>query len=155
VAVRVDELTSTAPVFLSDARSRSTFVIPSLKSRRASSTLELKDGQTIAIAGLISDNLRENVEKFPGLGEVPILGMLFTSEQFLKDQTELVIFVTPKLATPIAREDMKLPTDNFVEPSDLGFYLLGQMEGKSPDTNTETAGSANQDGLEGSFGHEM
>jgi pilus assembly protein CpaC len=115
----------------------------------------LKDGQTIAIAGLISDNLRENVEKVPGLGEVPILGMLFTSEEFLKDQTELVIFVTPKLAKPIAREDMKLPTDNFVEPSELGFYLLGQMEGKSPDTSAEAAATTDQDGLEGSFGHAM
>jgi pilus assembly protein CpaC len=155
VAVRVDELTSTAPVVLGVDNTSQVFVIPSLKSRRATSSLELADGQTIAIAGLISDNLRENVEKFPGLGEIPILGMLFTSEQFLKDQTELVIFVTPKLARPIAREDMKLPTDNFVEPSDLGFYLLGQMEGKAATKDATPAGSADQAGLEGSFGHQM
>jgi pilus assembly protein CpaC len=130
-------------------------VIPSLKSRRASSSLELADGQTIAIAGLISDNLRENVEKFPGLGEVPVLGLLFTSEQFRKDQTELVIFVTPKLARPIPKDDIKLPTDNFVEPSDFGFYLLGQMEGKVPDEVVGTAGTNDKAGLEGNFGHEM
>jgi pilus assembly protein CpaC len=155
VAVRVDELTSTAPVTLGVQNTRDVFVIPSLKSRRASSSLELADGQTIAIAGLISDNLRENVEKFPGLGEVPVLGMLFTSEQFRKDQTELVIFVTPKLARPIPKDDIKLPTDNFVEPSDLGFYLLGKMEGKVPDEVVETAGTNDQAGLEGNFGHEM
>jgi pilus assembly protein CpaC len=156
VAVRVDELTSTSPVLLGVNNTQQLFVVPSLKSRRATSSLELRDGQTIAIAGLISDNLRENVQKFPGLGDVPVLGMLFTSEDYLKDQTELVIFVTPKLARPIAREQMKLPTDNFVEPSDLGFYLLGQMEGKQQDTDsTVPAGTVEQGGLEGGFGHQM
>jgi pilus assembly protein CpaC len=155
VAVRVDELTSTSPVVLGVQNSREVFVIPSLKSRRASSSLELANGQTIAIAGLISDNLRENVEKFPGLGDVPVLGMLFSSEAFRKDQTELVIFVTPKLARPIPKNEVKLPTDNFVEPSELGFYLLGQMEGKVPDNVVETAGTNDHAGLEGSFGHEM
>jgi pilus assembly protein CpaC len=155
VAVRVDELTSTSPVVLGVENTAEVFVIPSLRSRRASSSLELADGQTIAIAGLISDNLRENVDKFPGLGDVPVLGMLFTSEQFLKDQTELVIFVTPKMAKPIAREQMKLPTDNFVEPSELGFYLLGQMEGKKPREAVESAGTTDQAGLKGSFGHQM
>ena len=155
VAVRVDELTSTSPVVLGVQNTAEVFVIPSLKSRRATSSLELADGQTIAIAGLISDNLRENVDKFPGLGDVPVLGMLFTSEQFLKDQTELVIFVTPRMAQPIARDDMKLPTDNFVEPSELGFYLLGQMEGKAPEETVETAAPTDQAGLEGSFGHQM
>lgn len=156
VAVRVDELTSTSPVVLGIQNSSQVFVVPSLRSRRATSSLELKDGQTIAIAGLISDNVRENVDKFPGLGDVPILGMLFTSKQFLKDQTELVIFVTPKMARPIAREQMKLPTDNFVEPSELGFYLLGQMEGGKPgESSAPAAGAADEAGLEGSFGHQM
>lgn len=155
VAVRVDELTSTAPVAIGVENTREVFVIPSLKSRRASSSLELGDGQTIAIAGLISDNVRENVEKFPGLGDVPVLGKLFTSESFRKDQTELVIFVTPKLARPIPKDEMKLPTDNFVEPSDLEFYLLGQMEGKVPDEVVGSAGTNDKAGLEGSFGHEM
>jgi len=158
VAVRVDELTSTSPVVLGVQNSSQVFVIPSLRSRRATSSLELKDGQTIAIAGLISDNLRENVDKFPGLGDVPVLGMLFTSEQYLKDQTELVIFVTPKMAKPIARDQMKLPTDNFVEPSDLGFYLLGQMEGRKQqqdEGSAESPAATDQAGLEGGFGHQM
>jgi len=157
VAVRVDELTSTSPVLLGIDNTQQLFVVPSLKSRRATSSLELADGQTIAIAGLISDNVRENIDKFPGLGDVPMLGMLFTSEEFLKDQTELVIFVTPRLAKPISREQMKLPTDNFVEPSDLEFYLLGQMEGKvKADAEGKTStGSAEQAGLEGNFGHQM
>jgi pilus assembly protein CpaC len=163
VAVRVDELTSTSPVLLGVNNTQQLFVVPSLKSRRATSSLELRDGQTIAIAGLISDNLRENVDKFPGLGEVPILGSLFSSQEFLKDQTELVIFVTPKLAKPIAREDMKLPTDNFVEPSELGFYLLGQMEGRqatpqdaSQDAPQDTMpADSSQAGLEGGYGHQL
>ncbi len=155
VAVRVDELTSTSPVLLGVNNTQQLFVVPSLRSRRATSSLELSDGQTIAIAGLISDNLRENVDKFPGLGDVPVLGALFTSEQFLKDQTELVIFVTPKLARPIARENVQLPTDNFVEPSELEFYLLGQMEGRQPETQDSTPAGSGKKGLEGSYGHEL
>jgi pilus assembly protein CpaC len=155
VAVRVDELTSTSPVVLGVNNTRQTFVIPSLKSRRASSSLELADGQTIAIAGLISDNLRENVDKFPGLGDVPVLGLLFTSEEFLKDQSELVIFVTPKLAQPIPKDKMKLPTDNFVEPGELGFYLLGQMEGKAKEEDVKSVDTNEHAGLEGSFGHQL
>jgi len=155
VAVRVDELTSTSPVVLGVQNSQEVFVIPSLRSRRATSSLELADGQTIAIAGLISDNLRQNVDKFPGLGDVPVLGMLFTSEEFLKDKTELVIFVTPKLARPIPKGEMKLPTDNFVEPGDMGFYLLGQTEGKVPEEVMESAGTNKEAGLEGSYGHQM
>lgn len=153
VSVRVDELTSTAPVTLGINNTQQQFLVPSLKTRRASSSLELSDGQTIAIAGLISDNLRENLDKFPGLGDIPILGQLFTSEQFLKDKTELVIFVTPKLAKPIARKDIKLPTDDFVEPSELEFYLLGQMEGRRPDAAKSAGGG--RDGMEGGYGHEL
>jgi pilus assembly protein CpaC len=155
VAIRVDELTSTSPVLLGVNNTQQLFVVPSLKSRRATSSLELADGQTIAIAGLISDNLRENVEKLPGLGDVPVLGMLFSSEEFLKDQTELVIFVTPKLAKPIAREDMKLPTDNFVEPSELEFYLLGRMEGRQGASSDASMTGGSQAGLEGDHGHQL
>ncbi|NKB99029.1 MAG: hypothetical protein GKR90_11140 [Pseudomonadales bacterium] len=103
---------------------------PSLDTRSASVTLEMNEGQSMGIAGLIDSDLREVVTKFPGLGEIPVLGALFRSQSFQNDETELMIVVTPRLAKPMAPEDIRLPTDDFVEPTDLEFYLLGRTEGK-------------------------
>ncbi len=86
----------------------------------------------MGIAGLINENLREVVNKFPGLGTLPILGELFRSQQFIKGETELVILVTPRLARPLPADQIRLPTDDFIEPNAKEFYLLGRMEGKPP-----------------------
>ena len=99
----------------------------------AASSIELRSGQTIGIAGLVSENLRENVDKFPGLGDLPVLGPFFRSQEYLKGQSELVIFVTPRLARPLDPEEIKLPTDKFVEPSDREFYLMGRLEARNPE----------------------
>ncbi|MBF7728650.1 type II and III secretion system protein family protein [Pseudomonas sp. N040] len=111
---------------------RITQLVPSLTKRSAQSTLELGDGQTIAIAGLISENTRDLVNRFPGLGDIPILGFLFRSQEYRNGQTELVILVTPHLVRPLDAKTVQLPTQNFVEPSDLDFYLLGRTKGTGP-----------------------
>ena len=85
--------------------------------------------RSMGLAGLINENLREVVTKFPGLGDLPILGALFRSQQFQKGQTELVILVTPRLAKPLAPGSVTLPTDKFVEPTDAEFYWGGQDRG--------------------------
>ena len=85
----------------------------------------------MGLAGLLSENLREGVEKFPGLGSIPVLGALFRSQDFINQESELVITVTPHLARPMRPDDARYPTDNFVEPSDAGFYLLGKLEGRA------------------------
>jgi pilus assembly protein CpaC len=108
----------------------STFLIPSLTTRSAQSTVELADGQTIGVAGLINENLREVVTKFPGLGSIPGLGALFRSQEFRKGQTELLILVTPHLAKPLVPPEIQLPTDDFVEPSEFGWYFQGKLEGR-------------------------
>ena len=129
--------------------------MPTLAKRGAHATVELQEGQTIALAGLISENLREIVTKFPGLGDIPVLGALFRSQQFINDETELVIVVTPHLAKPLRPDQIKLPTDHFVEPSDAEFYLMGRMEGRrrhaapnmsaaADDQNAQTATLAQQ-----------
>ena len=92
--------------------------------------MELSDGQTIGIAGLIDEDLREVVTKFPGLGSIPILGTLFRSQEFEKRETELLILVTPHLVKPLVPAEVQLPTDNFVEPSDFGWFLQGKLEGR-------------------------
>ena len=156
--VSVSELSTDASVVLPNAGgSTSSFLIPSLSKRSVASVVELADGQTIGIAGLISDNVREFVEKFPGLGDLPILGALFRSQSFQSGQTELVIFVTPQLARPVSPHQVKLPTDGFAVPSDLSFYLLGSMgrTGKGKPEMELINPAAQPDAMpKGSYGHQ-
>jgi len=128
-----------------------------LGTRRATSSVELREGQTMGLAGLLNGNLREAVEKFPGLGSIPVLGALFRSQDFINQETELVITVTPHLARPMSPEDARYPTDNFVEPSDAAFYLLGRLEGRASGSRTDAAPnvSAVAGGAEGTFGHQV
>ena len=105
--------------------------IPTLVKRGSQSTVELGDGQTIGIAGLIDEKMVEQVSKFPGLGSIPVLGALFRSQEFQKRETELLIMVTPHLAKPLLPSEVQLPTDNFVEPGDFGWYFMGKLQGKS------------------------
>jgi pilus assembly protein CpaC len=139
INVSVSDLVSTNAVTFQPVEVNTGFLVPSLSKRSASATVELADGQTIGIAGLINDNLREVVTKFPGLGNLPILGHLFSSQSFNKGETELVILVTPHLAKPLPKDDIRLPTDNFIEPNDAEFYFLGHMEGKAPTSQASPA----------------
>ena len=127
--ISVSELVDTTSLGVSVGGTNSTYIIPSLTTRQASGTIELGDGQSMGLAGILNDSLRTAVNKFPVLGDVPILGALFRDQSYTKGDTELVILVTPHLAKPVARKDIKLPTDSYVEPSDTDFYLWGRMEG--------------------------
>ena len=129
VNVSVSEITDTSSLILENQDASLRTFVPSLRQRSASATVELGDGQSMGLAGLLDDNLRESVTKFPGLGSVPVLGTLFRSNQYRKGQTELVILVTPHLARPVAPGSVTLPTDKFIEPSDADFYLWGRTEG--------------------------
>lgn len=111
----------------------SSSVIPTITTRRASTTVQLFDGQSFAIGGLIKNNVTQNVSAFPMLGEIPVLGALFRSSAFQNDRTELMFVVTPHLVKPLP-PDYKLPTDNFIAPSRSEFFLGGKMEGKPDDT---------------------
>lgn len=107
------------------------FIIPSITTRRVSTVVELGDGQSFAIAGLIRETVRERIKKYPVLGDVPVLGALFRSSEFQKNESELIVIVTPRLVSPQANVEHVLPTDLMTEPSDLDFYLMGKMEGES------------------------
>jgi len=127
--VSVSELVDTTSLGVSLAQTNSAFIIPSLTTRQASGTIELGDGQSMGLAGILNDSMRTAVNKFPVLGDVPILGALFRDQNYTKGDTELVILVTPHLAKPVSKKDIKLPTDSYIEPSDADFYLWGRMEG--------------------------
>lgn len=128
--VSVSELANSNSVQLSPIGTSAVFTIPSLTERRAASTVELSDGQTIGIAGLMNENMRSAINKFPGLGDIPILGYLFRSQSYQKGETELVILVTPRLAKPIKPANIRLPTDAIGDPSAAEFFLGGKIEGK-------------------------
>jgi pilus assembly protein CpaC len=106
-----------------------TALLPSFTTRRATTTVQLFDGQSFAIGGLIKNNVTTSVKAFPLLGEIPVLGALFRSSDFQTDRTELVFIITPHLVKPLP-PDYRLPTDAYVEPSRAEFFLGGKHEGK-------------------------
>jgi pilus assembly protein CpaC len=106
-------------------------VIPGLKVRRANTTVELKDGQSFAIAGLIQDDFRDGIDQVPGLGDIPVLGTLFRSTNFRRQQTELVVFITVHLVQPVMREALASPSDTTIIPNPTELFFLGQQEGKA------------------------
>jgi pilus assembly protein CpaC len=97
--------------------------IPALTVTRAETTLELASGQSFALAGLLRHNSTQDISKVPGLGDIPILGQLFRSDQFNRDETELVIIVTPYLVNPVAMASLALPTDGYVAPHDISRIM--------------------------------
>ncbi len=109
----------------------STSVLPTIVTRQASTTVQLYDGQSLAIGGLIKNNLVETISAFPGLANLPIIGALFRSSSYSTGRTELMIIVTPRIVEPLNNRP-ELPTDKFQRPSEAQFFLGGQMEGSKP-----------------------
>lgn len=126
VAPEVSELAQTGSPFTT--LGGVTAVLPSFTTRRAATSVQLMDGQSLAIAGLIRNNVTETIRRFPLLGDVPILGALFRSSEFQTDRSELMFIVTPRLVKPMG-EGYALPTDNFVPPNRAEFFGNGQLEG--------------------------
>jgi len=120
-----------------------TTVLPTISTRRASTTVQLMDGQSFAIGGLIKNNVTETITGFPFLSEIPILGTLFRSSEFINDRSELMFLVTPRLVKPLS-QTVALPTDRFVPPTRSEFLFEGKLEGK-PDRTPETKPSPQPD----------
>ena len=141
IETEVSELSTEGAVTLSS------ITIPALKKRQARSTVELPSGGSIAMAGLISDKARQNIDGFPGLKDLPVLGTLFRSKDFIKEETELVIIVTPYLVKPTARQNLSLPSDGLAEASDLRGNLLGHLNRVYGKSATQPVGD-----LKGDYG---
>ncbi len=106
--------------------------IPGLQTRRASTTLELRDGESFAIAGLLRQDFRNTVRQVPLLGSIPIIGSLFRSTGFQRGETELLIVVTPRLVQPIKPSQVALPTERAGDPTELDLFLLGRTDTAVP-----------------------
>lgn len=128
VAPEVSQLDPTTAVRISEVS------VPGIRVRRANTTIELRNGQSFAIAGLLQSESSNNRSQVPWLGDIPILGTLFSSTRFQEKETELVIMVTPHLAQPVSdRRQLATPLDNIKLPSDFEAFAAGQLEGgKSP-----------------------
>lgn len=134
---------------------------PVFSTRKLESTVQLRDGQTLALAGLLRDNMTEVVSKIPFLGDIPYLGALFRSSNYRSQKTDLLVAVTPHLVSPVREGELSFPGEFLKTPSRYEFYLEGRLEGRRAPTDqsqimqhsfSRTALSA-KGGLEGDFGH--
>ena len=121
IETEVSELTDVGAVTLSDIR------IPALKKRQAKSTVELPSGGSLALAGMISEDTRQNIDGFPGLKDVPVIGALFRSRDFSKNETELVVIVTPYVVRPTSRKNLARPDDGLAAATDRKANFLGHI----------------------------
>lgn len=121
----VSEISSDQTVTLGDSDAQLT--IPGLRTRRSSTTLELPSGGTMAMAGLLRDDVRKNIDGFPYLKDLPVLGALFRSRDYKRNQTELVFFVTPYIVQPVAKSKVAEPTKNVEPSSDMNDIFLGAL----------------------------
>lgn len=126
VEPEVSSIDPTSSIVLND------ITIPGLQTRRASTTLELRDGESFAIAGLIRQDFQTTVKQVPLLGSIPIIGSLFRSSGFRRGETELLIVVTPRLVQPIRPNQVALPTERVGDPTELDLFLLGRTDGAVP-----------------------
>lgn len=107
--------------------SQNAFVIPSLRVRRAETTVEIGSGGSLVLAGLISERLRQDINGIPGMKDIPVLGTLFRSRDYQRNETELVVMVTPIIVKPVSEKQIATPLDRFIDPSDADTILFGRL----------------------------
>lgn len=130
--------------------------VPGIKVRRAKTTVELRDGESFTVAGLLKEDYQTQIRQMPFVGDMPVLGALFRSNGYQRNETELVIVVTPHLVTP-RRGQVAMPGDNFVPPSDFELFLFGAQQASGAKTRPEDRALMSADpakgGIEGPHGH--
>jgi pilus assembly protein CpaC len=125
ISLRV--MTEVSEVASENSINISGITVPSISTRRAETTLEIPSGGSMAMAGLIQEETRQAVNGMPGIDQVPILGQLFRSQDFVHNQTELMVLVTPYVVRAVAQKDLSRPDDGFAPASDIQSALLGQI----------------------------
>src|SRR5215813_392182 len=126
------------------------FNIPSINKREARTTVELRDGQSFSIAGLLQTDNRRNVAQLPWIGSVPVLGTLFSSKSFVAQDTDLVVIITPHLVAPaVPGQRLATPLDNAMPSNDVDYFLMGQMEQRKAFRDYLTSGG----NIQGPYGH--
>jgi pilus assembly protein CpaC len=130
VMTEVSELSNDNSLTLSQAVTSSSVnsvTIPSIRTRRAETTLEIPSGGSMAMAGLIAEQTKQAINGLPGLSQLPVLGTLFRSRDFVNNQTELMVLVTPYVVRAVAQKDLSRPDDGFSNAADPQANLLGSI----------------------------
>jgi pilus assembly protein CpaC len=127
VMTEVSDISSNNSLQITEPGTTATVTVPSILVRRADTTVELPSGGSLALAGMIQDTTKHNVNGIPGLMELPVLGPLFKSNDYINQRTELVIIVTPYVVRSVAMKDLSRPDDGFADPSDPAQVLLGRF----------------------------
>jgi pilus assembly protein CpaC len=122
VEPEVSSIDPTASIVVNNLR------IPGLQNRRAKTVVELRDGESFAMAGLLRTDFQDTIRQFPILGSIPIIGLLFKSTNFQRDETELVIVVTPRLVRPVPAYAIKVPTDRAGPPNEADLFMFGRTD---------------------------
>ena len=127
VMTEVSDLSSQNSLTIAQPGSNLTATIPSIRTRRAETTVEIPSGGSLAMAGMIQNQTKQAINGLPGLAELPILGPLFKSRDYVNQQTELMVLVTPYVVRAVAQKDLSRPDDGFADPSDPETILLGRL----------------------------
>ncbi|MBR2574780.1 MAG: type II and III secretion system protein family protein [Loktanella sp.] len=152
--INLELLAAVSAIDPSNSFSANGFEISAFSRRETSTTVEMRDGESFAIAGLLSDDFTDLTGQVPWIGDVPILGALFRSAEYARRQTELVIIVTPHLVSPTRGTALALPTDRVRPPSEQDLFLFGRVTAASAPTRGGAGEVARQDFL-GSYGYVM
>lgn len=135
VMTEVSDLSTDNAMTLTVAGSQSTLTVPSISTRRAETTVEIPSGGSLALAGMIQEKTKQQINGVPGLMQLPILGTLFKSRDYVNNQTELVVIVTPYVVRAVAQKQLSRPDDGFADPSDPSTVLLGRLNRIYGNTN--------------------
>ena len=147
--INLELRTAVSAIDSANSITTNSITVPAFSRREASTTVELRDGESFAIAGLVEDEFRDSNGQVPWLGDVPIIGALFRSAEYQREQSELVIIVSAHLVSPTRGEALSLPTDRITPPSEAELFLFG----RTFHTKEGAAGEvANQD-FNGSYGY--
>jgi pilus assembly protein CpaC len=123
----VSDLSSENAITLQVPGSTQSLTIPSIRTRRADTTVEIPSGGSLALAGMIQEQTKLQINGVPGLQQIPILGALFRSRDYINHQTELMVLVTPYIVRAVAQRQLSRPDDGFSDPTDASSTLLGKF----------------------------
>lgn len=127
VMTEVSDLSTENSITLQVPGSTQSLTIPSIRTRRAETTVEIPSGGSLALAGMIQQRTKQQINGLPGLMELPVIGALFRSRDYVNNQTELVVIVTPYVVHPVAQAKLSRPDDHFEDPSDQTSILFGKL----------------------------